>query len=254
MRVLLQPWPPVVTAALRLLLPARPAGGTPRCRYATTAASAAKPYHTAWYGQRFRLRSCDGRRCCSASVHNHCPRRPADRSERFADTALSAGRSRRDSAKSASSATGRFRGGRRRCLAAPGVGQHGAMAPTNSTLTPEEELDSDEVRNDDGDEVVDPPEKWIEAKDDETSTSGSPTKTLTSTPDDIDPARRRRLGLRADRVMPDDELDRLDPQHARPRTRPDRRDAGGRRLVLRRRRVSDYSAWPAAPSLSGRPR
>src|SRR3954470_2042770 len=31
-KVLLQPWPPVVTAALRLLHPARPAGGTPRCR------------------------------------------------------------------------------------------------------------------------------------------------------------------------------------------------------------------------------
>src|SRR4051794_17559052 len=30
--VLLQPWPPVVAAALRLLRPARPAGGTPRCR------------------------------------------------------------------------------------------------------------------------------------------------------------------------------------------------------------------------------
>jgi hypothetical protein len=35
-------------------------------------------------------------------------------------------------------------------------------------LEPEEELDSDEVRNDDGDEVADPPEKWIEAKDHET--------------------------------------------------------------------------------------
>jgi hypothetical protein len=35
-------------------------------------------------------------------------------------------------------------------------------------LEPEEELDSDEVRNDDGDEVVDPPEEWIEAKDNET--------------------------------------------------------------------------------------
>ena len=35
-------------------------------------------------------------------------------------------------------------------------------------LEPEEELDSDEVRNDDGDEVADPPQKWIEAKDHET--------------------------------------------------------------------------------------
>ena len=38
----------------------------------------------------------------------------------------------------------------------------------DNPLTPEEALDSDEVRNDDGDQVVDPPEKWIEAKDNET--------------------------------------------------------------------------------------
>ena len=35
-------------------------------------------------------------------------------------------------------------------------------------LEPEEQLDSDEIRNDDGDEVVDPPDEWIEAKDNET--------------------------------------------------------------------------------------
>ena len=40
--------------------------------------------------------------------------------------------------------------------------------PTTSRSTPEEALDSDEVRNDDGDEVVDPPEEWIEAKENET--------------------------------------------------------------------------------------
>jgi hypothetical protein len=38
----------------------------------------------------------------------------------------------------------------------------------DNPLEPAEELDSDEVRNDDGDEVVDPPDEWIEAKDDET--------------------------------------------------------------------------------------
>ena len=38
----------------------------------------------------------------------------------------------------------------------------------DNPLTPEEELDSDEIRNDDGDEVVDPPEKWIDANDNET--------------------------------------------------------------------------------------
>ena len=35
-------------------------------------------------------------------------------------------------------------------------------------LEPDEQLDSDEIRNDDGDEVVDPPDEWIEAKDNET--------------------------------------------------------------------------------------
>jgi hypothetical protein len=38
----------------------------------------------------------------------------------------------------------------------------------DNTLGPSESLDSDEVRNDDGDIVVDPPDKWIEANDDET--------------------------------------------------------------------------------------
>jgi hypothetical protein len=38
----------------------------------------------------------------------------------------------------------------------------------DNPLEPDEELDSDEVRNDDGDEVVDPPDEWIEAKDHET--------------------------------------------------------------------------------------
>ena len=45
------------------------------------------------------------------------------------------------------------------------------MAPDefdDNPLTPEEALDSDEIRNDDGDEVVDPPDEWIEAKDNET--------------------------------------------------------------------------------------
>ncbi len=34
-------------------------------------------------------------------------------------------------------------------------------------LSPEESLDSDEVRNDDGDEVVDAPDTWLEPRDDE---------------------------------------------------------------------------------------
>ena len=38
----------------------------------------------------------------------------------------------------------------------------------DNPLEPDEQLDSDEIRNDDGDEVVDPPDEWIEAKDNET--------------------------------------------------------------------------------------
>jgi hypothetical protein len=38
----------------------------------------------------------------------------------------------------------------------------------DDTLGPSESLDSDEVRNDDGDIVVDPPDEWIEAKENET--------------------------------------------------------------------------------------
>jgi hypothetical protein len=35
--------------------------------------------------------------------------------------------------------------------------------PDDDTLSPEESTDSDEVRNDDGDIVVDPPDDWSEA-------------------------------------------------------------------------------------------
>jgi len=38
----------------------------------------------------------------------------------------------------------------------------------DDTLGPSESLDSDEVRNNDGDIVVDPPEQWIEAHEDRT--------------------------------------------------------------------------------------
>ena len=38
----------------------------------------------------------------------------------------------------------------------------------DNTLGPSESLDSEEVRNDDGDTVVDPPDEWIEVDEDET--------------------------------------------------------------------------------------
>ena len=37
----------------------------------------------------------------------------------------------------------------------------------DQTLNPSESLDSDEVRNDDGDIVVDPPERWIPVVEDQ---------------------------------------------------------------------------------------
>ena len=45
-------------------------------------------------------------------------------------------------------------------------GDYDDAGPDN-TLGPSESLDSDEVRNDDGDIVVDPPDRWIDAEDDE---------------------------------------------------------------------------------------
>ncbi|CAJ1586648.1 hypothetical protein [[Mycobacterium] wendilense] len=40
--------------------------------------------------------------------------------------------------------------------------------PPDNTLAPSESLDSDEVRNDDGDTVVDPPDRWIPPHEDHT--------------------------------------------------------------------------------------
>lgn len=38
----------------------------------------------------------------------------------------------------------------------------------DNTLSPSESLDSDEVRNDDGDIVVDPPDRWVDAEEHQT--------------------------------------------------------------------------------------
>jgi hypothetical protein len=69
-------------------------------------------------------------------------------------------------------------------------------------LDQSESLDSDEVRNDDGDEVVDPPEHWIEAEDHESLDE----KLAAEIADDA-----------RDQVVSDDvDLDRIDPnQHGR---------------------------------------
>lgn len=55
----------------------------------------------------------------------------------------------------------------------------------DDTLGPSESLDSDEVRNDDGDAVVDPPDKWIEPDEAETLDE----KLAAEIPDRLPPAK-----------------------------------------------------------------
>jgi hypothetical protein len=87
----------------------------------------------------------------------------------------------------------------------------------DSPLTPAEALDSDEVRNNDGDEVVDPPEKWIDAREDETLDERLADEEPDVRPSDID-LRDADDTVRATESMSDAALDRLDPeQHGRQR-------------------------------------
>jgi hypothetical protein len=84
----------------------------------------------------------------------------------------------------------------------------------DNPLTPEEALDSDEVRNDDGDEVVDPPQEWVDAAENETLDDRLAEEEPDTTPDDIDP---RDADGRDDRTVVEvsgDELDRIDPQQS----------------------------------------
>lgn len=83
-------------------------------------------------------------------------------------------------------------------------------------LSQSEELDSDEIRNDDGDDVADPPERWIEAKDDETLDErlAEEEPDVDTDEDDEDGATDAHDsdhggGLE---VVSDDELDHLDPE------------------------------------------
>jgi hypothetical protein len=47
------------------------------------------------------------------------------------------------------------------------VGDYDDDGGPEQTLSPSESLDSDEVRNNDGDTVADPPEEWIEVREEE---------------------------------------------------------------------------------------
>jgi len=84
-------------------------------------------------------------------------------------------------------------------------------------LAPSESLDSDEVRNDDGDEVVDPPDHWIAAEDHDSLDE----KLAAEVPDesrDDEPSREAHDSDEggALRVLSNYDLDRIDPeQHGR---------------------------------------
>ena len=84
-------------------------------------------------------------------------------------------------------------------------------------LEQSESLDSDELRNDDGDEVVDPPDRWIDADDNE-SLDEKPAAETSDEPAESWPsleAHDSDEGGALD-VVSDDELDRLDPaRHGR---------------------------------------
>jgi hypothetical protein len=92
----------------------------------------------------------------------------------------------------------------------------------NDMLDQSESLDSDEIRNDDGDEVVDPPDEWITAEEHESLDD----KLAAETPDEPDvrdaeappnDAHDSRAGG-AFNVVSDDDLDHIDPdQHGRDR-------------------------------------
>lgn len=82
----------------------------------------------------------------------------------------------------------------------------------DNPLTPEEQLDSDEVRNDDGDEVVDPPEEWIEAREDETLDERLADEVPDVRPEDIDPRDADDTPREVESVS-DDALDHIDPEH-----------------------------------------
>jgi hypothetical protein len=73
------------------------------------------------------------------------------------------------------------------------------------TLRPSEALDSDEVRNEDGDEVVDPPEHWAAADHIAEEPEG---ESLDEKLAAEEPERSPAAG-----PGPDDELDRIDPDH-----------------------------------------
>lgn len=78
-------------------------------------------------------------------------------------------------------------------------------------LDQSESLDSDEVRNDDGDEVVDPPERWIEADEHELLDDKLAAETADDARDD-EPSRQAHDSDEGGAlvVVSDEVLDRID--------------------------------------------
>jgi hypothetical protein len=74
-----------------------------------------------------------------------------------------------------------------------------------------EGLDSDEVRNDDGDEVVDPPDRWIKAADDESLDERLAAEIPDGSPEDPPASQSPDAEDGAIVMVSDDELDRIDP-------------------------------------------
>jgi hypothetical protein len=92
----------------------------------------------------------------------------------------------------------------------------------DNPLDTTESLDSDEVRNDDGDAAADPPERWIEAKDDETLderlAEEVPDVSADDSDDDDDSEAHDSDEGGGLTLVSDDELDRIDPSvHGRER-------------------------------------
>jgi hypothetical protein len=83
-------------------------------------------------------------------------------------------------------------------------------------LSQSEALDSDEIRNNDGDEVADPPERWIDAKDDETLDERLSEEVPDVSADDEDDVEESEAhdsdGGGGLEVVSGDQLDRLDTQ------------------------------------------
>ncbi|ART73907.1 hypothetical protein BTO20_26330 [Mycobacterium dioxanotrophicus] len=73
----------------------------------------------------------------------------------------------------------------------------------DNMLDQQESLDSDEVRNDDGDQTVDPPEQWIEPKENESLDDRLSEEAPEVSPDDVGTDPDAETPLRGSESEPD---------------------------------------------------